>query len=218
MRPTRILLADNHKMMRDGLRSLFEKQPGMEVVGEAEDGYSTIAVSQKLLPQLIVMEVGLTGLNGVEVTRRILAEQPLAKIIVLGDRGETKSLIQAIKAGAVGSLLKEAAFDELVGAIQMVMQGEIYLSPALSGSVVEDYVRRDGDGAVDAFSRLTPREREVLQLVAEGHSTKQIGDRLHVSVKTVDTHRQEIMRRLNLHSVADLTKFAIREHLTSLNQ
>jgi DNA-binding NarL/FixJ family response regulator len=212
----RLLLADRRKMMRDGLRTLFQ-QEGIEVVGEAEEGWQTVALALKLLPHLVVMEVGLQGLNGVEATRRLLQDQPGLKIIVLGERGDAKSLIQSLKAGAAGCLPKEDAFAELIAAVRRVMDGHIYLSPALAGFVVQDYVRRDTDTVPDAFTLLTPRERQVLQLLAEGHSTKQIASRLHVSAKTIDTHRQEIMRRLRLHSVAELTKYAIRERLTSLH-
>jgi DNA-binding NarL/FixJ family response regulator len=216
MRST-ILLADDHKIFRDGLRSLLEQQPGLEVVAEAEDGRTAVELAVKLCPDVAIVDVGMPGLNGIEATRRIVGEVPRVKVIALSMHSDSKYVASMLKAGAAGYVLKDCAFEELESAIHAVLSNRIYLSKEITGVVVDNYVRHLS--AADAISpgALTPKEREVLQLLAEGRTTKQIALQLHVSAKTIETHRKHIMDRLDLHSVAELTKYAIREGITSLD-
>jgi two-component system, NarL family, response regulator NreC len=212
----RILLADDHKMVRDGLRSLLANEEELEVVAEAENGNTAVLLSARHSPQLVIMDIAMPGLNGIEATRQIIAADPHCKVIALSSHADRRFISEVLKAGASGYLLKESAFEELASAIRAVLNNKTYLSPAVSEIVVDDYLQllQKGDGS--AFSVLTAREREVLQLLAEGTSTSRIADRLCLSVKTVETYRQHIMEKLNIHSVAELTKYAIREGLTSL--
>jgi two-component system response regulator NreC len=212
----RILLADDHKILRNGLRSLIENEPWMEVVGEAADGREALRLARKLAPDVIVMDVSMPGLNGVEAARQIASEVPKVKIIALSMYSDRRFVIGMLKTGASGYLLKDCAFEELNRAIRTVMANQTYLSPGITGIVVEDYVRQATENNRSASSLLTPREREVLQLLAEGRSVKQIASTLYISVKTVNTHRAQIMEKLNIHSIAELIKYAIREGLTSL--
>lgn len=213
----RILLADDHQIVREGLRSLLSKNEDMEVVGEAADGRAAVAMAQEMSPDVVVMDVGMPGLNGVEATRQIAAKEPEAKVVALSMHSDRRFMGEMLKAGAKGYLLKEAAFEELATAIRSVIADKIYLSPRIADVVVDDYVRHNANGGVpSAFAKLTPREREVLQLMAEGRATKEIAMDLKVSIKTVETHRRQIMEKLNIYSVAELTKYAIREGLTSL--
>ena len=223
---TRILLADDHQIIRQGLKALLEGQENFEIAAEAGDGRNAVKLARELQPQVVVMDVGMPDLNGVEATRQVINQVPGVKVVVLSAHGEQKTVREALRAGASGYLMKDMAFEELVTAINTVLSGKIYLSPNVAGAVVDGYLRPgngDGNGngnhtaeEPNAFARLTPREREVLQLMAEGKSTKQIAMALHVSVKTVETHRRQLMEKLDLHSVAELTKYAIREGLTSL--
>ncbi|MCE5245187.1 MAG: response regulator transcription factor [Syntrophobacteraceae bacterium] len=213
----KILLADDHKIVRDGLRVLLEKEEGMEVVAEAEDGRTTVRLARELLPDVIIMDIGMPHLNGIDATRQILSELPNVKIIALSMHSDRRFVAQMFKSGASGYLLKDCAFEELSRALRSVLSNQIYLSPAIAGPVMEDYVRHLSKGDPSSFSVLTAREREIVQLLAEGMTTKQIAASLHVSIKTVETHRQQIMNKLNIHSMADLIKFAIREGLTSLD-
>jgi DNA-binding NarL/FixJ family response regulator len=211
----RILLADDHKIVRQGLRTLLQKEPYMEVVAEAEDGRASLKLAQQLSPQVVIMDVGMPDLNGIEATRQVLADSPGIKVIALSMHSDRRFVVNMLKAGASGYLLKDSAFEELAAAIRAVMANKTYLSPGVSDVVIKDYISSPKLDS-SAFSVLTAREREVLQLMAEGKSTKQIADRLIVSVKTIETHRQQIMNKLNIHSVAELTKYAIREGLSSL--
>lgn len=212
----RILLADDHKIVRDGLRSLLEKESDMEVVAEADNGRAAVRLAVEILPDVVVMDIAMPDLNGVEATRQIIAGAAKIKVIALSMHADKRYVMEMLKAGASGYLLKDSAFDELAGAIRVVLGNRTYLNPQISEMVIGDYVQQlqKGDGSV--FSILSAREREVLQLLAEGNSTAQIADRLCVSVKTVETYRQHIMDKLNIRSVAELTKYAIREGLTSL--
>ncbi len=213
----RILLADDHKIVRQGLRTLLEKEPDMEVVAEAEEGRMAVRLARKLAPQVVIMDVGMPDLNGIEATRQVLADTPGLKVIALSMHSDRRFVVNMLKAGASGYLLKDSAFEELAAAIRVVMLNKTYLSPGVSDIVIKDYVQGPREDS-SVFSVLTPREREVLQLMAEGKSTKQIADRLHVSVKTIETHRQQIMTKLGIHSVAELTKYAVREGLSSLER
>lgn len=213
---TRILLADDHRIVREGLRSLVAGLPGVEVIAEAEDGRTAVELARKLAPQVVVMDIGMPDLNGIEATRRLAAEAPHVRVIALSMHSDNRYVSEMLKAGARGYLLKDAAFEELALALRTVMAGQVYLSPAISRTVVSDYVRHLTAGEPALAAALTTREREILQLVAEGASTKEIAARLSISLKTVDTHRQHIMDKLGVRSVAELTKYAVREGLTSL--
>lgn len=212
----RILLAEDHTIVREGLRSLIEKQPDMEIVGEAEDGRTAIELVQELSPEIVIMDITMPNLNGVEATRHITSEFPQVKVIALSIHSNRRFVTDMLGAGAAGYILKECLFDELVQAIQAVSAGNSYLSPRITSVVVEDYVNHLAAIADSPLAALTSRERQVLQLVAEGKSTKQIALELHVSTKTIEANRRQIMQKLDLHSVAELTKYALREGLTSL--
>jgi two-component system response regulator NreC len=212
----RIILAEDHKIVRNGLRSLIEKEDDMEVVAEAEDGRTAVQLAVQLSPQVVLMDIAMPGLNGIEATRQIIAAAPQCKVIALSMHADKRYITEMLKAGASGYLLKDSAFEDLAGAIRTALKNKTFLSPAVSEIVIGDYVQQLQKSNGSAFSVLAAREREVLQLLAEGNSTAQIADRLHISVKTVETHRQHIMEKLNIRSVAELTKYAIREGLTSL--
>jgi len=212
----RIMLADDHRMFRQGLRTLLESRQDMEVVGEASDGREAVEMAGQCNPDVIIMDVSMPGLNGVEATRKIMLDRPGTKVIGLSMHTDRRYTSELLKAGAAGYLPKDGAFDELEQAVRAVSAGEVYLSPRIAAGLVDDYVRQPKDATASVFERLTAREREVLQLMAEGQATKEIAATLHVSVKTVETHRRQIMEKLNIYSVAELTKYAIREGLTSI--
>jgi DNA-binding NarL/FixJ family response regulator len=214
----RILLADDHKITRQGLRSLLEKQQDMEVVAEAEDGREAIRLAAEMAPDVVIMDITMPDLNGVEATKQILAKSPDIKIIGLSMHSDTVFVTEMLKSGAAGYLIKDCAFEELVRAIRTVIDNKVYLSPSISGVVVEDYIQRLSQTNFTGPDILSDREREVLQLMAEGNSTKRIAAKLHISVKTVETHRRQIMNKLDIHTVAELTKYAIRKGLTSLEK
>ena len=213
---TRILLADDHKITRQGLRSLLEKQKDMEVVAEADNGRAAVRLAAEMAPDVIIMDVTMQDLNGAEATKQILAKSPDIKIIALSMHSDALYVTEMLKCGASGYLLKDCAFEELARAIRTVADNKTYLSPAISGVVVEDYIHRLTATEVTGPDILTDREQEVVQLMAEGNSTTQIALKLHISVKTVDTHRRQVMAKLNIHNVAELTKYAIRKGMTSL--
>jgi DNA-binding NarL/FixJ family response regulator len=214
--PTRILLADDHAIIRQGLCSLLEKQPDIEVVGAVEDGQKAIELVRELKPDIVIMDISMPNLNGIDATRKIIGELGNVKVIALSIHSSRRFVMEMLKAGASGYILKECLFNELLEAIQTVRKGEIYLSHRITGVVVDDYVKRlSGEYQAEAPD-LSPREREVLQLLAEGKSTKQIALHLHVSAKTVESNRRNIMDNLDIHSVAELTKYAVREGLTPL--
>jgi DNA-binding NarL/FixJ family response regulator len=212
----RVLLADDHKITREGLRSLLEKQQDMDVVAEAENGRAAVRLAHELLPNVVIMDVTMPGLNGMEAARQIVSRFPNIKIIALSMHSDSLFVTEMLRSGASGYLLKDCAFDELALAIRAVASGKTYLSPSISGVVVEDYLRRLTKTGFSSSDVLTDREREVLQLMAEGKSTKQIALKLSISVKTVETHRRQIMHKLDIYTVAELTKYAIRKGLTSL--
>ncbi len=212
----KVLLADDHAIIREGLRSLLEKQPEMEVIADTDDGRKAVELVRELLPDIVIMDITMPGLNGIEATRQITAEFPDVKVIALSIHSKRRFVADMLSAGATGYILKECLFDELVQAIKAVAAGGRYLSPRITDVVVSDYVKRLSATAYSPFEALKTREREVLQLVAEGKSTKQIALELHVSSKTIEANRRQIMEKLNIHSVAELTKYAVREGLTTL--
>jgi len=202
--------------MREGLCTLIEKQPDMEVVGEAENGRVAVQRTRELAPEVVVMDIAMPDLNGVEATRQILTHTPGVKVIGLSMHSAERFVVEMLKAGSSGYLLKDCAFEELLLAIRTVLAGNIYVSPGIRDTMIQDYVRDFSKTQSSVNSILTPREGEVLQLLAEGRTTKQIALSLRVSTKTVETYRRQVMRKLKLYSVAELTKFAIREGITPL--
>jgi DNA-binding NarL/FixJ family response regulator len=213
---TRILLADDHAILREGLHNLLQTQHDMEVVGEAADGRAAVELAAELAPHVVVMDVAMPELNGIEATRRIVAEGGgRVKVIALSMHSNRGFMAEMLRAGASGYLLKKSSGAELLTAIRAVLNGQVYLSPAITGAVVDDFVRYVPAGRNAAFAALSPREREVLQLVAEGRTTKEVARWLHVSVKTVEAHRSQIMDKLHIRSIAGLTKFAVQEGITS---
>lgn len=212
----RVLLAEDHRIVREGLSSLLEKQEDMEVVAEAEDGRTAVRLAKEFYPDVVVLDVVMPGLNGVEATRQIVAELRRVKVVALSAHGDKRLVVEMLRAGASGYLVKDCALEELASAIRAVMANQGYLSPGIAGTVIEECVHSFPIGDASASSVLTPREREVLQLLAEGKSAKEVASCLHVSVKTVEVHRHRIMSKLDIHSMAELTKYALREGLTSL--
>jgi len=212
----KIIIVDEHKILREGLSTLIAKQPNMEIIGEATDGREALEITNKLSPDLILMDVTMPNLNGIEATRKIKSKNPDIEIIALSLHSDRRYVLGMIDAGASGYLLKECAFKELVRAINTVMAKKKYLSPGISDILIEEYVKKTTQDKPTIYSKLTPREIEILQLVAEGKNTKEISNRLFISIKTVETHRRHIKKKLKVNSVAELTKIAIREGLTSL--
>ena len=212
----KIVLADDHQVLREGICSLLEKQGNMEVVAQADDGRTAVRLVRDLQPDIIIMDIAMPDLNGIEATRQIRAESPDVKVIALSMHSDRRFVAEMLKAGASGYLLKNSAFQQLTNSIRTVMEGRNYLCPEIGEIVINDYIKKLSANETSAVSPLTPREREVLQLIAEGNSTKEIASNLSVSIKTADTHRQQIMKKLNCRSVAELTKYAIREGLTQL--
>lgn len=212
----RILLADDHKIMRAGLRSLLEKEHDMKVVAEASQGRTAVRLAREHSPDVAIIDITMPDLNGVEAAHQILSENPNIKVVALSMHSDEQFIAGMLKAGASGYLLKDCAAEELCQAIRAVMAGETYLSPRIASIVVEDYRRDLTRDELEHVTELTSREREVLQLVAEGQTSKRIAEQLHVSVKTVEAHRQQIMDKLNIRTVAGLTKYAIRKGITSI--
>jgi DNA-binding NarL/FixJ family response regulator len=213
----RIILAEDHRITREGLVNLLQERSDMQVVGEAENGREAVRLARELSPDLVIMDVTMPDLNGIDATRIITSGSNNTKVIALSMYSDKQFVQGMIQAGASGYLLKDCAFEELVSAIQAVIHGDTYLSPGIAGIVVQDYLNKLTTDRSSADTVLTNREREVLQLIAEGNSTKEIAARLTVSVKTVETHRRQIMEKLGIFSIAELTKYAIREGLTSLH-
>jgi two-component system response regulator NreC len=211
----KILIADDHGVVRQGLKALIETEAGMQVIGEASDGQEVVQMARQLSPDIILMDIVMPNLNGVEATRQILGENPDIRIIALSVHFDKHFVTEMLKAGASGYVLKSCLFDEVLRAIQTVGVGDYYLSPKIADIVVDDYKYYMDVANKSAEVRLTRRERQLVQLLAEGRSTKQIALSLHVSPKTVDSNRRQIMNKLGVFSVAELTKYAIREGLTS---
>ena len=213
--PTKILLADDHTIIQQGLCALLEKQPDIEVVGAVGDGQKALELVRETRPDIVIMDISMPNLNGIDATNKITSKPGGAKVIALSMHSRRRFVTDMLKAGASGYILKECLFDELIKAIQTVLKGGIYLSPKITGVVVEDYINRLS-GFMPKEISLTGREREVLQLLSEGKSTKEIAHQLHVSGKTIESNRRNIMNKLDIHSVAELTKYAVREGLTSI--
>lgn len=212
----RILLTDDHQIVREGLRTMFRGNAEFEVVGEAADGRTTLQLARELAPAVIVMDITMPDLNGVEATRQVRAENPQVRVVALSMHPERQFVSEMLAAGASGYLLKDCPFDELAAAIRAAVAGEVYLSPKVTALMVKGYV--GGMSNAQPFcGNLSPREREVLQLVAEGKSSKEIALMLHLSSKTIEGHRRQIMDKLKLYSVAELTRYAIRQGVTSLD-
>jgi len=212
----RILLADDHKIVREGLVALLEKESDIEVIAVAEDGRTAVQLAQDLLPDVAVIDIGMPGMNGIETTRCITVENPGTRVLVLSMHSARRYVFEALSAGAKGYILKDCASEDLARALRIVAGNETYLSPKIAGVLVKDCVNLLPEQGSECAAILSRREREVLQLVAEGHNTKEIAFMLEVSVKTVETHRQQLMKKLDLQSVAGLTRYAIREGLTPL--
>jgi DNA-binding NarL/FixJ family response regulator len=209
------MIVDDHQIVREGLRAMLEKEHDIKVVGEAVDGRMTERLARELVPDVIIMDVAMPDLNGIEATRQIVAELPGVKIIALSMHDDRRFVLNMFKAGAAGYMLKDCAFKDLAKAIRVVMSHKTYLSHEIADIVVKDYLAQSSPTESSVFQMLSSREREVLQLLAEGKTSNQIADNLHISVKTVESHRQQIMIKLKIKSVAELTKYAIREGLTS---
>jgi len=210
----KIMLADDHSVLRHGLSKSFQNEKDMEVIAQAKDGRSAVELAKELIPDVVIMDIGMPDLNGIEATRQITQDCPRVKIIGLSMHSSKNFIIEMFKAGASGYLLKDCEFDELVNAIRIVVSNKTYISPSISDIVVENYMRQFPESKNSAFSILSKREREVLQLLTEGKTTKQIAKKLHISPKTVEVHRLNIMSKLKIDSIAQLTKYAIQEGLT----
>lgn len=213
--PIKIILADDHRLMRKGLSTLLEQQGDIRVVGEADTGREAVQLAERYEPDVVVMDVSMPDLNGIDATRQISARAPRTRVIALSMHSDRQFVVEMFRAGAKGYMLKDSAFEELASAIRTVVHDQTYIAPKISGFSMEDVARRD-TGAPLIAPRLTDREREVLQLIAEGKGTKEIAAELFLSAKTVETHRQHLMDKLDMYTVAELTKYAIREGLTTL--
>ena len=209
----KVIFADDHALLRAGLKSLLQSHTGFEVVGETDNGRDTVALARELEPDVVVMDVAMPDMNGIDATRKIVRLLPGVRVLALSSHGDGSYVRGMLEAGARGYLVKEAAAEELKAALETIMRGRIYVGPQAGDRLVDDYLARD-DGA--ARRTLSSREREVLQLVAEGKSSAEIAAVLHLSRRTVETHRRRIMNKLDIHSIAGLTKYAIREGITSL--
>ncbi len=214
----RTVLVDDHKLFREGLYSLLEKKPNIEVVGQASSGLEAIDIIQELLPDIVIMDIGMKNVNGIQATRQLKALVPDTKILALSMHSNEKYIAEMLRAGASGYLVKDCAYEELLNAIETIMSGRIYLSPEIAGAFVKDFLFSGEEQIPSIFSILTPRECEVLQLISEGKTNKEIAHKLGVSVKTIDTHRQQIMSRLDIHNVAELTRYAIKMGLTPMDE
>jgi len=212
-----VILCDDHKIFREGLRSLIEKQSDMKIIAESSDGRTAVRLSKEKSPDIIIMDIAMPELNGIETTHQIIKNYPKIKVLILSMYSDQRFVLKAMESGASGYLLKDSAFEELVDAIHIVLSGQIYLSPSIASIFVKSYITNLQKKDSHNLKALTDREREVLQLLSEGKTTKQISLTLGISGKTVETHRQKIMEKLNISSIAELTKYALREGLTFLD-
>jgi len=211
------MLADDHQIFRDGLRSLLAAHEAVEVVGEADNGLDALERCRELVPDVVVVDISMPGLNGIEVCRRLQQELPSTRVIILSMHSDRRFVQEALRAGARGYVLKDAGFAELAAGVLAVAEGRLHLGADIGDQVLQEYLQRVGDSDTGAFSVLSAREREVLQMLAEGLSTKEIAARLTLSAKTVESHRKAVMDKLEIRSVAELTRYAIREGLTPLD-
>jgi DNA-binding NarL/FixJ family response regulator len=212
----KVLLADDHQLLIDGLRPLLDRQPSIEVVGVANDGLEAAALARDRNPDIVLLDISMPSLNGVDAARRILRDQPGIKIIMLSMHDDRRFIKESLRVGACGYMLKESAASEVIAAIHAVQKGEFFFSQSVRDQVLHDYIDGVRGSEEPSASPLSGREREVLQILTEGKSTKDAAALLQVSVKTIESHRKQIMDKLNLHSMAELTKYAIREGLTQL--
>jgi len=216
MNPIRILLADDHTVMRNGLRLLLERQPNLSVVGEASDGRETVRAAESFSPDVVVMDIAMPNLNGIEAARQITAARPETAIVILSMHSDESYVIRALKAGARAYLLKDSAEGDLIAAIRAISEGKSFFSPAISRILVEDYMRQlEQQHVEDTYELLTAREREILQLLAEGKTNKEVASMLNLSVYTIETHRTHILQKLNLHNVPELILYAVRKGIIS---
>ena len=212
MTPIRIVLADDHTIIRSGLRLLLDQQSDFQVVGEASDGREAVELISKLHPEVAVLDIGMPQLNGIEATRQIASQEPDTKVVILSMHADEGYVLRALKAGARAYILKNSAEADLIRAVRTVADGKSFFSPVISKMLLEDYVRQIRDKHVeDSYDLLTPREREVLQLLAEGRTNKEVANLLHLSVYTVDAHRGNILQKLNLHGVPEMILYAVRK-------
>jgi len=212
-----VLLAEDHQIIRQGLRCLLEEQCGARVIAEAIDGRSAVQLAGELAPDVVIMDISLPDLNGIEATRQLVQANPDVKVIALSVHCESDYVTAMFQAGACAYLVKDCAFEELRFALEAAARNRKYISPSIAHVLLDRHVREAVNGEVSAFSMLTAREREVLQLVAEGRATKEIAGHLHLGEKTIETHRQNTMKKLGIHTIAGLTKYAIRQGLTTLS-
>ena len=214
--PIRILLADDHTVVRDGLRALLERQPDMTVVAEAADGRDSVRLAEEQSPDVVVMDITMPNMNGIEATRRILAANPRTAVVILSMHQDESYVLRSLKAGAKGYLLKDSLRSDIVDAIRAVSQGRSFLTRKISRIMQEDYVRQmERRGLEDSYDLLTDREREILQLVAEGKANKEVAGLLNIGLTTVETHRTHILQKLGLHSVPELILYAVRKSIVS---
>lgn len=213
----RVLLADDHQMVREGLRMILSQNSHIKVIGEAVNGLSAVEMAQQLSPDVVVIDIGMPDLNGIDATRQIRTANPRVEVIGLSAHADRRYVLRMLEAGAAGYVQKSAAGEELIRAVEMVSRGKRYLSPEIAHTVVDSYVNRVFPGELSPLTQLGGREREVLQLLAEGSTSKQIAVTLHISSRTVETHRRNLMKKLDLHNVAELTRYAIREGLVRLD-
>jgi DNA-binding NarL/FixJ family response regulator len=211
------MLAEDHTIVRQGLRSILEQQAGIEVIAEAENGREAVRIAEQMKPDVVLMDFSMPGLNGLEATRQLKQRIPDVKILILTRHTNQEYIESILRAGASGYLIKKSAADRLIIAIQSVARGDSFLDPSISRMVIEGYLHPSAGETEDHDVKLTPRQREVLQLIVEGHPNREIASTLHISVKTVENHRANLMQKLDLHSTADLTQYAIRKGIVSLD-
>ncbi len=212
----RVLLVDDHRLMREGLRKILETTSGVQVVGEAEDGRAALAAVAETRPDVVVMDVGMKGMNGIEATKRLCKDHPTVRVVALSAYADKRYVRNMIRAGASAYVLKESASDDLLRAVQAAARGEHYLSPRVTGGLLESWGMPSAAESPSAYDLLGTREREVLKLIAEGKTSKEMAAALGLAAKTIETHRRNIAQKVGLHSVAELTKYAVREGLTTL--
>lgn len=213
----RVLIVDDHRVFREGLRSLLGQEPDMEVAGEAASGREVLQMVESVACDLVLMDISMPEMNGIEATRCLRAKHPDLKVLALSMESDRRFIVEVIEAGIHGYVQKDVAFAELATAIRTVMAGDIYLGPRISELIVKDYLQRVPDGLPLTYEVLTAREREMLQMIANGKNSKELAASFNISIKTVEVHRHSIMKKLNLYSIAELTKYAVREGLTSLH-